>query len=135
MYLEKALKNFLDDSFYFPTITTRSISTNDLSENIYFDEDKYVLLLSLPGFKKEDVSIEVSDGYLTLSGKKNLGDFEKMNVYSEGFSLNSSFNRKIKLWGNINPEQVDATMENGILKVELKKVKEKKLLGKQIEIK
>lgn len=135
MYLEKALKNFLDDSFYFPTITARSISTNDLLENIYFDEDKYVLLLSLPGFKKEDVSIEVSDGYLTLSGKKNLGDFEKMNVYSEGFSLNSSFNRKIKLWGNINPEQVDATMENGILKVELKKVKEKKLLGKQIEIK
>ncbi len=85
----------------------------DLSEK----DGKYTLTAELPGVKKEDISISIEDGYLTLTGKKEETNEEKEASYYLKETRSGSFSRTFKLSGRVSEENIDATYKDGVLTV------------------
>ncbi|MDY6857121.1 MAG: Hsp20/alpha crystallin family protein [Thermodesulfobacteriota bacterium] len=95
----------------------------DLSEN----DGKYTLTAELPGMKKENISISMEDGYITISGKKENGKEEKDVQYYMQEMRNGAFCRSFKFPEKIDEEKVEATYKDGILTLMIpKKEKEEK---------
>ena len=80
-------------------------------------DGKLVTRVDLPGMKKEDVLVEVQDGYLMLSGerKKEIKE-EKDDVYREEREYGSFF-RTVPLPQGVAVDDVKATFNNGVLEV------------------
>ena len=81
-------------------------------------EDKYQITLALAGFKREDLTITVKDGLLTIEGKKDDIEQEGRTYIHRGIA-NRAFQRQWKLAEYV--EVVDATMEDGLLFVLLER--------------
>ena len=80
-------------------------------------DGKLVTRVDLPGMKKDDVRVEVADGYLTLSGeRKKETKEEKDNVYREEREY-GSFCRTVPLPKGVKADDVKATFDNGVLEV------------------
>ena len=97
--------------------------------------DRYLISLEVPGIQKDKIEVKATDEYITVSGIE-----EKKNEKEEGnYVLKErtyrSFSRKIPFSENIAPSKVDATVENGILKIELPKQKPKSIEETNIKIK
>ena len=91
-------------------------------------ETHFVLSFDLPGMKQEDISIEVKDKVLSISGERKR---EETSVRrSERFY--GRFERQFALPDNLNADAVEAHYEHGVLKIALPKVEEAK--PKKIEI-
>src|SRR5574339_673572 len=85
--------------------------------------DKYTISLEVPGMQKDKIEVKATEEYITVSGVE-----EKKNEKEEGnYVLRErtykSFSRKIPFSENIIPAKVDATVENGILRIEVPKQK------------
>lgn len=102
----------------------------DISE----DDNHYEIHVSVPGMKKSDFNLEVTDGRLTISGER------KMEEKKEGKNFHSlethygSFSRSFYLPDNVNEDGIAASYEDGLLKVSLPK-EEKKIIKSKIEVK
>jgi len=90
----------------------------DISET----DDVLLVQAELPGIAKEDVSLEIKDGVLTLSGERR---YEK-NVKDEHVHrverMYGQFSRSFSLPRNVDADKVDAQMEDGVLQVRLPKL-------------
>jgi HSP20 family protein len=82
-------------------------------------DDKLVARVDLPGMKKDDVSVELADGMLKLSGerKKEIRE-EKDNYYREEREY-GSFCRTVPLPKGVKADDVKATFANGVLEVSI----------------
>jgi HSP20 family protein len=102
--------------------------------DLYQDKDAFVLRAELPGFRKEDLQVEVADGILTLTGhqKAETGEKEKD---AKGTTQERSVSRSISLPEHVNAEKIQAAYENGILTVTLPKLEEVKPRQIAIEVK
>jgi HSP20 family protein len=100
------------------------------------DEKSIKLIAELPGVKKEDVKILLEDGYLTVSGDKK-NDFEgkeEINIIRNE-RLFGKFERKFELPEDINPDEIKAKFENGLLKISIDKLIPEKPKERIIEVK
>lgn len=80
-------------------------------------DNALVTRVDLPGMKKEDVTVEVQDGFLTLSGERRKETKEeKDNVYREEREY-GSFCRTVPLPKGVKADDVNATFTNGVLEV------------------
>jgi len=80
-------------------------------------DNKLVTRVDLPGMKKEDVQVEIEDGFLMLSGeRKKETKEEKDNVYREEREY-GSFCRTVPLPKGVKADDVHATFNNGVLEV------------------
>lgn len=95
--------------------------------------DKYVLDVDVPGVKKEDLKIEVSDNILTISGERKEEKEEKDAQYHRREIVFGSFKRAIQLPTNIEADKISAKLENGVLHIEIPK--SEKSRSKEIPIK
>jgi HSP20 family protein len=88
--------------------------------------DHFVLKVDLPGLGEEDVNLEVEDGTLTISGeRKAVQESEEGGVrrYERAFG---AFARSVSLPQGIDPEQVSAEFDRGVLSVRIPKPEERK---------
>ena len=106
-------RNFFNDLDYdfMPKVRTKE------------NEDNYELSFVLPGFKKEDININIEDGVLIISSKVEKDDFKQ------------SFENRYQIPEDVDTEKINASMEDGILKISVGKYKElPKTNIKKIEI-
>ena len=86
-------------------------------------EDHYEVEIDLPGFKKEDIGIELNDGYMTVSASKGLDEDRKDHkgkiVRQERYS--GMMSRSFYVGEEVTSEEVHAAFENGVLKLEIPK--------------
>jgi HSP20 family protein len=135
----------IEDSFFAPFINplrttgmprlVDSIETRIPLCDIVDKGDRYIVSLEVPGIQKDKIEVKATDEYITVSGIE-----EKKNEKEEGnYVLKErtfrSFSRKIPFPENIIPTKVDATVENGILRIELPKQKPKSIEETSIKIK
>ena len=96
-------------------------------------KDHYELEVDLPGYDKEDIKIELSDGYLTIhaSMNKSVDEEEKDSkyVHKERYVGNSS--RSFYVGDNVKEEDIKASFKNGTLKLIIPKEKQEKLEEKK----
>ncbi len=89
--------------------------------NLFEKEDGLVLKAELPAIKKEDINIELEGDLLTLSGERKTDEVNEDVVYHRRERDFGSFSRKIKLPYRVDNERVAASLENGVLTIELEK--------------
>ncbi|MEN2281397.1 Hsp20/alpha crystallin family protein [Algoriphagus sp. SE2] len=102
----------------------------DISE----DENSYEIQLSVPGVKKKDFNVELVDGKLTISGERKMEEKKEGKNYHSVETQYGSFSRSFYVPEDINVDDVNATYEDGLLKITLPK-KEKKVVKAAIEVK
>ena len=79
--------------------------------------DKYVLSAEMPGFGKEDVTIEVNKDTLTFSAEKRAAQEEKGEDFLHRERTYSASQRTINFPEEVDPSKVEASMNNGILEI------------------
>jgi HSP20 family protein len=85
--------------------------------DVFEKENRLVTRVDLPGLKKEDVKVEVTDGHLALSGERKKEKEEKKdNVYRTEREY-GSFYRAVPLPEGVKLEDVKATFADGVLEV------------------
>ena len=91
--------------------------------------------MDIPGFNKEDVKIEVDDNdYLTITAEKSNESSDDEKEYVRKERCYGKYQRSFYV-GDIDKENIDASFENGILKVTKPKKQEEKSSKKTIEVK
>ena len=91
--------------------------------------------MDIPGFKKDEISVETKDGYLTITAEKKdeVNEDDKEKNYIRRERTYGKYQRSFYL-GDLDEENIDASFENGMLKIEVPK-KEEVDSKKVIEIK
>ena len=89
--------------------------------NISETSDQYEVNLAAPGMKKEDFNIDVEGNTLTISAETKEEKEEKEERYTRKEYNYSSFSRSFTLPDWVNKEKINASYENGLLKVVLPK--------------
>ena len=97
----------------------------DVREN----KDSYDVFVDLPGFKKEDVKLDLDNGYLTISAQRNeeLDDKDNEGRYIRQERATGSCARSFYVGKELEPKDISAKFENGILTLHLPKAEAKKL--------
>ncbi len=98
-------------------------------------EDQYLVEVDLPGFKKENIQLELKDGYLTITAAKGLDkdtkDAKGTIVRQERYA--GTMQRSFYVGDALKPEEIKAKFEDGVLTLEVPK-KDKKELPHQTTI-
>lgn len=85
--------------------------------DVFERDQRLITKIDLPGLKKEDVKVEVADGYLAISGeRKTESEEKKENVYRRERSY-GSFYRAVPLPEGVKLDDVKATFADGVLEV------------------
>lgn len=103
--------------------------------DIYEEDNNYVIEMDVPGFKKEDINMELDDGYLKISAEKKSDSEEKdgKKYVRRERHCYSKCERQFYV-GNIKDEDIKAKFKDGILKISVPKEEEKKEIKKVIMI-
>ncbi len=104
------------------------------SVNVVETENAFHLELAAPGFDKSEFSARVENDQLVVEGKREAVAEQTEKRYTRREFQVASFQRKFKLPKTVNQDAVQATYENGVLKITLDKKAEAKPLQKTIEI-
>lgn len=109
--------DMFNDSFLMSGNSSRLMKT-DIKEK----DKEYVIEMDLPGYEKENIKINIADGYLTIhavssknSSEKEEGKFVRKERYLGECS------RSFYIGDDVNEDNIKASFKNGILKVEIPK--------------
>ena len=101
---------------------------NLMKTDIREKEDGYEMAVDLPGFNKDEIKVEIKDGYMTVSANKDLdkdeADKKGRVIRSERYVGTCSRTFYV---GDIKPEDVKAKYESGVLNIVLPKEEQKEL--------
>lgn len=100
--------------------------------DIYEEKDKLVVSMDLPGLRKEDVSVTLQEGILTVKGERKLHAPKDATYYTQE-RVSGTFTRTIELPVSVDAGKIDAHFRDGVLEIVLPKTEEAK--PKQIEVK
>lgn len=128
-HLNSFLDNFIGkgalikNSDFIPSVNTRE------------GEDAYYVEVDLPGVKKEDISIDVNDNVLSISGERKTKKEDKEDDYYKVESSYGKFERSFTLPENVDTENIQAESKDGVLEVVIPKIEKAEKKPKKIEIK
>ena len=97
----------------------KNIMKTDIREH----DEGYELDVDLPGFKKDEISVELDDGYLTISAAKGLDkdEQEKKGKYIRKERYAGAMQRSFYVGDAVTQEDIKAKFEDGILKLSIPK--------------
>ncbi|MDY3783441.1 MAG: Hsp20/alpha crystallin family protein [Candidatus Cryptobacteroides sp.] len=134
-------QNWLPEIFndFFANDWMNRTSTTAPAINVIEDETDYKVEVAAPGMTKEDFKVNVTDDnylVLTLEKKNESKDEDKTRKYLRREFSYHKFEQSLALPEDVNRDEIKATVNNGILTIEIPKVKvtEKQPAVKQIEI-
>jgi HSP20 family protein len=102
--------------------------------NIIALKDKYELQVAAPGLRKEDFKINIEGDEITLSAELKTESEQKDINYSHREFQFSSFKRRFTLPQNVNTDEINASYENGVLKLTIPVMQEEKSKTREISI-
>lgn len=102
---------------------------NLMKTDVRETEHTYELDIDLPGFKKDEVSVDLKDGCLTISAAKGLDkdESDKAGRYIRQERYAGTCSRSFYVGEGVEPSDVSAKFEDGILRLSLPKLEQKQL--------
>ena len=96
-------------------------------------DGNYILEIDVPGYSKEDIKIELENGYLTVTAEKeeNKDEEDKKSRYIHKERFYGKCSRSYYAGDNVKEEDIKATFKNGILKIEFPKEKKEEIESKK----
>ncbi len=101
--------------------------------NLTENKDHFFLRAELPGIEKEDLDIQATASSVSISGERKIPAEEQGARYHRREREAGRFSRMITLGAEIQPDQVDANLKNGVLTITIPKAEIAK--PKQITVK
>ena len=89
-------------------------------------DEGFTIVLDVPGFSKDDLSVKAYDGQLTVSGERERTEAQDTKLYRHYERPAGKFERSFRLPDYIESESIKGAFENGTLTLELKKKEEAK---------
>ena len=123
--------SFLDDFFGYPERTYAAPKQTQMNGFMQADvaesEDAYTVEMNLPGVKKENVKIELKDGYLIVnaSTKREVTEEDKKTKYIRKERYSGSGSRTFYFGKDLTQEDIKARFEDGVLKLTVPKIEKK----------
>ena len=110
-----------------------NMSAGMMSTDVRETDKGYMVDIDMPGFKKDDISLDLQNGYLTITANRSEDLDEKDNEgrYIRQERCTGSCARSFYVGKELEPKDISAKFENGILSLHLPKAEAKKLEPKQ----
>ena len=131
---ENLFDDFFDDFFDWPAYDKQMKDAqkklygrradNIMKTDVRDHDDHYEIDVDLPGFKKEELSLELTDGYLTIKAAKGLDKDEKekkTGKYIRRERYMGSMTRSFYVGDTLTQEDIKAEYKNGVLKLTVPK--------------
>jgi HSP20 family protein len=122
----RVLNNATDDKkdlSFIPIVNTREA------------DSAYYIEVELPGIKKENISIDVNDDTLTISGERKTQEHSEDDIFYKVESLYGKFERSFALPEDVDTNKIEASSKNGVLEIKIPKIEKLQKTPKKIEIK
>lgn len=107
---------------------------HEMRTDVHESDDSYEIDIDLPGFKKDQIQLELQDGYLTITASKGLDKDEKSKsgklIRQERFV--GALQRSFFVGESVTENDVKAKFEDGVLHLELPKEEKEKLPEKKV---
>jgi HSP20 family protein len=133
-------KEFMCNTTDIETEMEKLFGSNSRSESVYAPEveitesqDSFLLEVDLPGLTKDEVKISVDNNVLTIQGERKAKTIDEKSTYHHNERAFGVFRRSFNLSRLVKSEGIQASYENGVLKLTLPKVEEAK--PREIEVK
>ena len=135
-------ENFIDDLFGLPMKEFDDMerklygrkANRMMKTDIREKDDNYEVSVDLPGFKKEEITVELDNGYLTISAAKGIDKDENKKgklIRQERYA--GSMTRSFYIGDNVEKGDIEATYRHGVLTLTVpKKALEKKIPEKNL---
>ena len=121
--LQHRLNHLLADSFFQPTQSEDELSLGTWHPvvDMYDEGDRIVIKAELPGMEKKEISVDVKDRVLTLSGERNYDNEVKEENYYRRERAYGKFQRAFSLPAEVDSDNIKADFKGGLLKIEVPK--------------
>ena len=135
-YLSSLWNDNIFDDFFNDSLFFKSNFRNEFTPNADIAETdiSFEFSFDLPGVKKSDLSIEMNNGNITISGERKMENNKNGKNYHSLESSYGKFSRSFELPTGINENKINAKFIDGILNISIPK-DEKKIVKNTIQIK
>ena len=125
--LQDRVNRILRESFS-PERPDEALTTSNFAPpvDVYEDEHNITLKIEVPGIDEKDINVSIENNTLTVRGERRFEKDEKEENFQRVERMYGSFTRSFTLPNTVDPEQVSAHYEKGVLKVRLAKKAEAK---------
>lgn len=130
---ENLFDDFFNDFDMFPAWSGRNPlygkhARNMMKTDVRETENTYEVDVDLPGFKKDEIHVDLKDGYLTIQAAKGLDKDEedKKGKYIRQERYAGAMSRSFYV-GDVEPDQISAKYEGGVLRISLPREGKKEL--------
>lgn len=122
--LREAMNQLFEESFVRPILTRNGsfVPAVDISET----DDSYIVEAAVPGLRPEDLEVTVENGVLTIKGEVRQETEEKKRNFHRVERRFGSFARSLALPNQVRSDEIQATLNNGVLRLEIPKAEEVK---------
>ena len=137
IFNDNLFDDWFDDDFYMPMIPDMSDvdkklyggrAAHEMKTDVKETEKGYEVAVDLPGFKKDDVTVELNNGYMTITAQKKV-DKDKKNEegkYIRREHYAGSMSRSFYVGDQLTENDIHAQMNDGILTLQIPKKEEQK---------
>ena len=114
------------DGFAFPDVSKELYgkhAKNVMKTDVRELDNGYEIIVDLPGFKKDEIEVQLKDGYLTISAAKGLDkdETDKKGNYIRKERYSGSMSRSFYVGDGISEDDIHGKFENGILQLDVPK--------------
>ena len=122
--------NSMFDTPFFRSAQTAPAMKTDIKEK----DGLYLMTMDLPGFDKDNIKIELKDGYLTITANKGLDKDEKdkEGKYIRQERYSGSCSRSFYVGEAVTQDEIHAKFEDGILRISMPKAPQRQLPQKNL---
>ncbi len=135
------MERWFDDIFrrrfthsWFPRLRWPEIEEVSPSFDIFEEDDDVVVKGELPGIKKEDLDVNLTDDTITISGEKKKEEKTEKKDYYRLERSYGSFSRSFSLPEEVQTDKAKAKFKDGVLEIRVPKTEESKKKKKKIAI-
>jgi len=137
-----SLNDRINKLLNFPALTGFFTETEDLSPHkwapavdVTANDDEYIVRADIPGVKKEDLKVDITNNTLTIKGERKKEEKVEEDKYVLVERSYGSFSRSFKLPSNVDVAKIKANYDNGVLDLILPKKEDSKPKEIAIEVK
>jgi HSP20 family protein len=131
--LQDSMNRLLRESLH-PAGPEEALTTTGFAPpvDVYEDEHNFTLKIEVPGVEEKDIDVRIENNTLVVHGERKFEKEEKEENYRRVERQYGSFTRSFTLPNSVDPGQISANYDKGVLKINLAKKAEAK--PKQIKI-
>lgn len=128
-YFDDFFDNFFNNDFLVPI----KFPKNDFRADLKETDDEYIIEADLPGISKDAVKVNYSNNNIIISAKREDIVEDKRENYIRRERSYGEFKRAFYV-DNVDENNIRASFNDGVLKINLPKLEKDKKIGKQIQI-